>query len=174
MKIAAACCGMRHVAALNVRECNGGADAATLVRLCAELPKALPQHCHRIALRRSKKFTHFFEPVPNPFRSVPSRCEHDPHEGRGWNRRCGGGCQAHSHLAQGAIPSTLEHSTFHTSACAFAACLQHACSMLACGCGSVLLRTTSSPFEHFIQEIRMVQMMDDDELFTYAKDSGIG
>jgi hypothetical protein len=46
--------------------------------------------------------------------------------------------------------------------------------MLACGCGSVLLRTTSSPFEHFIQEIRMVQMMDDDELFTYAKDSGIG
>jgi hypothetical protein len=65
----AACCGMRHVAALNVRECNGGADAATLVRLCAELPKALPQHCHRIALRRSKKFTHFFEPVPNPFRT---------------------------------------------------------------------------------------------------------
>ena len=53
--------------------------------------------------------------------------------------------------------------------------LAYICSMLASGCGSVLLRRTLySPFEHFVQEIRMVQMMDDDELFTYAKDSGIG
>ena len=35
-------------------------------------------------------------------RSV-NRCKHDPHEGWSWNRRCGGGCQAHSHFAQGAI-----------------------------------------------------------------------
>ena len=63
----------------------------------------------------------------------------------------------------------------HTSACPFAACLQHACSMLARGCGFVLLSATPfSPSEHFVQEIRMVQMMEDEELFTYAKDSGIG
>ena len=140
----AACCGMRHVVACGMLRpwmCVNAMEVRMPQPWWGFAPSCR-RHCHSIAIvlhfdvqRSSHTFSNPFrtrsEPVPSLFRSVPSRCEHDPHQGRGWNRRCGGGCQAHSHLAQGAIPSTLEHSTFHTSACAFAACLQHACSMLA-------------------------------------------
>ena len=65
----AACCGMRHVVACGMLRPWMCVNAME-VRMPQPWWGFAP-----IALRRSKKFTHFFEPVPNPFQACSVRSQ---------------------------------------------------------------------------------------------------